>query len=367
MNQSEKDFNSALNVKKGIKQPSQINLKAVSLLQKGRKENYSAEYYVEQILSGNRMMLSKAITLIESSLSEHQILAQKVIEKCLPYSGKSIRIGITGIPGVGKSTFIEALGKHVTLNGHKLAVLAVDPSSERSKGSILGDKTRMEKLSVDPHAYIRPSPSSGSLGGVARKTRETILLCETAGFDVIFIETVGVGQSETLVHSMVDFFLLLMLAGAGDELQGIKRGIMEMADLIAINKTDGNNYQRATQAKAEYANALRLFPPTESGWTPSVENCSSINGFGIDKIWELIIENHKSLIENGFFNRQRLVQKKHLMYETIQQALNERFYKNPIISKKMQALEKKVVNSKISAYVAAQELLDKYFSDRKVK
>ncbi|MEI8204787.1 MAG: methylmalonyl Co-A mutase-associated GTPase MeaB [Bacteroidota bacterium] len=361
MNQTEEEFKSALKVNDGIEPPSQVNSEAIKLMQNARKEILSLDVYVKGITSGDRVMLSKAITLIESALQKHNALAQQIIEKCLPHSGKSIRIGITGVPGVGKSTFIEALGKHITSNGYKLAVLAVDPSSQRSKGSILGDKTRMEALSVDPNAFIRPSPSAGSLGGVARKTRETILLCEAAGFNVIFIETVGVGQSETVVHSMVDFFLLLMLAGAGDELQGIKRGIMEMADAIAINKADGDNIRNAQRAKTEYSNALRLFPPTLSGWKPVVETCSSRTMQGIDDIWNLIIENHHMLQQNGFFAQQRLNQQKHLMYETIHQALKDHFYNDETVAQQLHLFEKKVVESNISSYVAAQQLLDEYF------
>ncbi len=364
MNQSEEEFKSALKVNEGIEQPSPVNSEVIKLMRDARKEILSADEYALGILSGDRVILSKAITLIESSLQKHLVLAQQIIEKCLPHSGKSIRIGITGVPGVGKSTFIEALGKHITSKGHKLAVLAVDPSSQRSKGSILGDKTRMEQLSVDPNAFIRPSPSAGSLGGVARKTREIILLCEAAGFNVIFIETVGVGQSETVVHSMVDFFLLLMLAGAGDELQGIKRGIMEMADAIAINKADGDNIQNALRAKSEYVNALRMFPPTLSGWKPVVETCSSTSLQGIDVIWNMIMENNQMLCQNGFFNQQRLMQQKHLMYETIQQALKDHFYHDKTIIQKLSEFEQKVIESNISPYVAAQQLLDEYFGKK---
>jgi len=252
-----------------------------------KRREYNSNEFLEGILSGDIALLSQAVTLVESSLPEHQIIAQEVIEKCLPYSGKSIRLGITGVPGAGKSTFIEALGMHLVRSGRKLAVLAIDPSSERSKGSILGDKTRMEELSVAKNAFIRPSPSAGSLGGVARKTRESIILCEAAGFDTIFVETVGVGQSETSVHSMVDFFLLLQLAGAGDELQGIKRGIMEMADGIAINKCDGSNVDKAKVAKSQYQNALHLFPPHDSGWSPEAITCSSIELNAIDEVWDM--------------------------------------------------------------------------------
>ncbi len=235
-----------------------------------KRPQLSINDYVEGILKGNVSVLGRAVTLVESTAEAHQAIAQEVIEKCLPYSGNSRRIGITGVPGAGKSTSIDVFGLHVLRQGHKLAVLAIDPSSERTHGSILGDKTRMEKLSTQPEAFIRPSPSAGSLGGVARKTRETIVLCEAAGYDRIFVETVGVGQSETAVHSMVDFFLLIQLAGTGDELQGIKRGIMEMADGIAINKCDGDNVDRAKLAAAQLRNALHLFPPTPSKWCPEV-------------------------------------------------------------------------------------------------
>ena len=264
-----------LKVNKGIEQPDPMNPNLAARLKNIRKKALSIDDYVEGILKGDINILSQAITLVESSKTEHQAVAQEVIKRCLPSSGSSIRIGITGVPGAGKSTFIESFGKYLTGQGHKIAVLAIDPSSERSKGSILGDKTRMEELSCDPHAYIRPSPSAGSLGGVARKTREAMILCEVAGFDIILIETVGVGQSETAVHSMVDFFLLIQIAGAGDELQGIKRGIMEMADGIIINKADGNNISKAQLAKAQLQSALHLFPPHESGTEPKVLTCSA--------------------------------------------------------------------------------------------
>ena len=242
-----------------------VNPKLASIRKK-RAAAWSAERYAEKILEGDRVILSRAITLIESNRQSHQQLAQQIIEQCIPHSGKAIRIGITGSPGVGKSTFIEKLGKHILQQDRKLAVLAIDPSSQLSKGSILGDKTRMAELSADPNAYIRPSPAGQSLGGVGRCTRSTIILCEAAGFDTIFVETVGVGQSEIVVHSMVDFFLLLLLPGAGDELQGIKRGIVEMADLLAINKSDGDRLPLAKRSRQSYKNALHLFPPKESGW-----------------------------------------------------------------------------------------------------
>jgi LAO/AO transport system kinase len=262
----------------------------------------SKKTFVDGILAGNRMLLSRAITLVESNRQEHQNLAQEIIEGCLPHSGNSIRLGITGVPGVGKSTFIEAFGNYVLEQQNRtLAVLAVDPSSSRTRGSILGDKTRMETLANHPKAYIRPTPTSGSLGGVAKNTRETITLCEAAGFNTILIETVGVGQSETAVHSMVDFFLLLMLAGAGDELQGIKRGIMEMADSIIINKADFGIEQAAKRAMNEYKNALHLFPPANSGWTPKVATCSAVQGKGIAEVWEIIDEFMRHTKANGFF------------------------------------------------------------------
>jgi len=317
--------------------------------------------------------LSKAITLVESSLSAHQEQAQEIIATCLQYPksemrisnneyrNQSIRVGITGVPGVGKSTFIETLGKYLTAKGHKLAVLAIDPSSSRSKGSILGDKTRMEELAVDPNAFIRPSPAAGSLGGVARKTRETIILCEAAGFDVIFVETVGVGQSETTVHSMVDFFLLLMLAGAGDELQGIKRGIIEMADAIMINKADGDNITKAKTARVEYANALHLFPPPDSGWVPIADICSARSKMGIDHVWDLIMEHRKITTENGFFHRRRMEQNRQVFRETIEAGLQQHFFTQKEIIHTIANREQGIMNGLVNPYQAAQELLEKYF------
>lgn len=321
----------------------------------------SLEEFFEGINSGNRTILSKAITLVESKNPSHQELAQQLIEKCLPISGKSIRIGITGVPGVGKSTFINSLGTYVTSLGRKLAVLAVDPSSQRTGGSILGDKTRMDELSVDPDAFIRPSPSAGSLGGVAKATRETIILCEAADFNVIFIETVGVGQSETAVHSMVDFFLLLMLAGAGDELQGIKRGIMEMADAIAINKADGDNLNKAKSARAEYAGALHLFPPTDSSWIPKAEICSAYTKFNIDKIWELILSYQNHTVSNGYFEKRRKGQAKFWMYETINEELMNLLYNNQKIKPVIESLEKEVIDNKITPYSAAKKIIELRF------
>jgi len=357
----------ALKVNKGISKPPSINPRIADRLKMKKRKKYSVDDYVQGILDGNIAVLSQAITLIESSKYEHQLVAQEIIEKCLPYSGKSVRIGVTGVPGAGKSTFIEAFGKHVTGQGHKLAVLAIDPSSERSKGSILGDKTRMEELAVDSDAYIRPSPSAGSLGGVARKTRESLILCEAAGFDTILIETVGVGQSETAVHSMVDFFLLIKIAGAGDELQGIKRGIMEMADAISINKADGNNIHKAQLARVQFENALHLFPESPSGWIPKVLTCSSIEKTGIDTIWDNIMEYCSHTQQNGYFDQRRSEQAKYWMYETINEQLRDRFYHLNLIKGQIPNYENKVLNNEMSSFVAAHKLLNAYFRDVKNK
>ncbi len=354
-----------LSVNRGIPQPPPVSEDAIEAFKKKKRKNYSVSEYVQAILSGNRIVLSQAITLVESALPEHQSIAQEVIEKCLPYAGNSIRIGITGVPGVGKSSFIETLGKQITGTGRKLAVLAIDPSSERSKGSILGDKTRMEELSVDKNAYIRPSPSGGSLGGVARKTRETMILCEAAGFDTIFIETVGVGQSETAVHSMVDFFLLLMLAGAGDELQGIKRGIMEMADAIVITKADGTNHNKAKLAQTQYQSALHLFPLGKSKWTPRVLTCSALYKTGIVEIWEMILEYVNLIKTNNFFDNKRSEQATYWMHETIAEELKNNFYFNSEIKKQIEHIEKQVCSNNLTSFVAARILLDKYFNKTK--
>ncbi|MCY1719616.1 methylmalonyl Co-A mutase-associated GTPase MeaB [Prolixibacteraceae bacterium Z1-6] len=349
-----------LKVNNGIVQPEPVSNDSVKRFLQKKRKLHSADEYVAGILKGDITLLSKAVTLVESSKTEHQNLAQEIITKCLPHSGKSIRIGITGVPGVGKSTFIEAFGKYITNRGHKLAVLAIDPSSERTKGSILGDKTRMEELSGDSNAYIRPSPSAGSLGGVARKTRETIILCEAAGFNHILIETVGVGQSETAVHSMTDFFLLLMLAGAGDELQGIKRGIMEMADLIAINKADGNNVEKAQMAQVQYRNAIHLFPKKESDWDPGVLTCSAFHKIGIDAIWEQVEKYKKQTVENDYFYKKRNEQSTYWMHETIEEHLKRNFYDNPEIKEKLKILENYVLTDRMSSFIAAGELLDLY-------
>lgn len=351
-----------LKVNDGVEQPAPVNEESVRrFLQRGRK-HYSTDEYVDGILAGDITLLSKAVTMVESSKPEHQLIAREIISRCLPYSGRSVRIGITGVPGAGKSTFIEALGTLLTRNGHKLAVLAIDPSSERSKGSILGDKTRMEELSGDPNAYIRPSPSAGSLGGVARKTRETVVLCEAAGFDTIFIETVGVGQSETAVHSMTDFFLLLMLAGAGDELQGIKRGIMEMADLVAINKADGNNREKAEIARVQYANALHLFPAKDSGWSARVMTCSAFEKTGISEIWEAVGAFRKQTMENSYFHKNRSSQSRYWMFESIEDQLKSGFYHNTRVKEAILDMEERVLRAEISSFEAARQLLELYHS-----
>lgn len=350
-----------LTVNAGIEQPSSVN---PYFKRKSRKRLHSVAEYVEGILKGNITMLSQAVTLVESVLHEHQSVAQEVIEKCLPYSGNSMRIGISGVPGAGKSTSIDVFGLHVLeRSAGKLAVLAIDPSSERSKGSILGDKTRMEKLSVHPDSFIRPSPSAGSLGGVARKTRETIILCEAAGFDKIFVETVGVGQSETAVHSMVDFFLLIQLAGTGDELQGIKRGIMEMADGIVINKADGSNIDKANLAAAQFRNALHLFPAPESGWTPQVLTYSGFYNLGVTEIWDMVYKYIDFVKANGYFEHRRNEQSKYWMYESINEQLRESFYNNTLIEAMLPYKEQQVLQRNLTSFVAAKKLLDAYFEE----
>ena len=313
--------------------------------------------YVSGILVRNKVLLSQGITLVESSRLAHQQQAQQIIEACLSHSGKAIRIGITGTPGVGKSTFIENIGQLLIQKGHRVAVLAIDPSSQLNRGSILGDKTRMQHLSVMPEAFIRPSPAGESLGGVARKTRDTMVLCEAAGFDVIIVETVGVGQSEVAVHSMVDFFLLLLLPGAGDELQGIKRGIVEMADLIAINKADDNRMLLAKQAKAAYSNALHLFPPKDSGWIPQVTLCSALGKVGLEGIWSLITDYQLVMKENGYFETNRKGQAKQWMHDTIKHKLLQDFYDNPSIQSRIVAIETQVANGQLSAFHAAEMLM----------
>lgn len=347
-----------LTVNSGVAQPPVVN---PYLKRRKRLPLPTPGEFVEQILKGNITMLSRAVTLVESLSAEHQAIAQEVIEKCLPYSGNSRRIGITGVPGAGKSTSIDVFGLHVLNRGGKLAVLAIDPSSERTKGSILGDKTRMEKLSQHPGAFIRPSPSAGALGGVARKTRETIILCEAAGYNNIFVETVGVGQSETAVHSMVDFFLLIQLAGTGDELQGIKRGIMEMADGIVINKADGDNVGPAQLAQAQFRSALMLFPTPPSGWTPEVLTYSGYYELGIAEVWDMIDRYFEFVKQNGYFQERRNRQARYWMYETIDEQLRNHFYQNPVIADRLATLEERVLANRQSSFTAARDILNDYF------
>jgi LAO/AO transport system kinase len=354
-------YKSALSVQKGIQQPPSVNPDILKKIKGTRKKRYSVDEYVAGILDGNRTILSQAITLLESSNPKHFETAQKIIENCLLYSAKSIRIGITGVPGAGKSTFIETFGKLLTGKGRKLAVLAIDPSSSNTRGSILGDKTRMESLGVDPNAFIRPSPAAGTLGGVARKTRETIILCEAAGFDTVIVETVGVGQSETAVSSMVDFFLLLMIAGAGDELQGIKRGIMEMADLIAINKADGLNRLMAEKAATEFRNALHLFPPSPSGWKPTVMTCSALEKICIEQVWATVSSYVKMTSDSGYFEERRRQQAIIRMHDTILEQLKNSFYNNAEIKKMSSFLEQQLWEGTITSYKAAWDMLNKYF------
>ena len=324
----------------------------------------TATDYIKGIKAGNRVVLGKAITLIESTRPDHQELAQHIIEGCLAFSGESIRIGVTGSPGVGKSTFIESLGQLLIKEGHKVAVLAIDPSSQLSKGSILGDKTRMQQLSASAHSFIRPSPAGTSLGGVAQRTRETIILCEAAGYQHIIIETVGVGQSETLVHSMVDFFLLLLLPGAGDELQGIKRGIVEMADLIAINKAEGDRIPLAKQAKQEYRNALHLYPPKVNGWQPKVVLCSALESQGILEIWQLIQEFHRFTSGNDYFHQNRQNQRLLWLQESLQQELLLLFHQEPAVRQLLSQLKADVLAGQITPFRAAKQLIQLFLTTK---
>jgi len=360
-----KKAESALKVNAGIEQPSAVNPGLAGNLGQFKKNKPRADYYFEGILAGDRTILSRAITLIESNLAADQEIARQLVSLCLPHTGKSLRIGITGVPGVGKSTFIESFGLFLIKKNKKVAVLAVDPSSTRTKGSILGDKTRMEELSTNPAAFIRPSASSGTLGGVARATRESIILCEAAGFDLIIIETVGVGQSETAVSQIVDFFLLLMLAGGGDELQGIKRGIMEMADLIVINKADGDNLKKAEMAKREYENALHLFPALPNGWFPKVLTSSALQNKGLAEVWENIEEFVEQMKANTFFIKNRQQQSLHILKDSITQYLSSSFFENPVIQPLLKDFEQQILNQELSPYEAAKQLLKKYFSEIK--
>lgn len=359
---SKSNKKSALSEIHGVEQPETISRIVAHQIQQFRRKQPSAEELIAGILKGDKTALSRAITLVESTNPEHLEKANEVIKGCLPYANNSNRIGITGVPGVGKSTFIEAFGTYLTSIGKKVAVLAVDPSSSISHGSILGDKTRMEELVKDENAYIRPSASGDTLGGVARKTRETIILCEACGFDTIIIETVGVGQSETAVHSMVDFFLLLKISGAGDELQGIKRGIMEMADTIVINKADGDNIAKAKLAKTEFSRALHLFPAKSSGWIPKVTTCSAYEQTGIDAIWDIISEYLELVKANHYFEEKRQNQNQFWMMETINEHLKSHFYNHSNVVQFLEENKKAVLNNEISPFAAAMNLLEQYFN-----
>ncbi|RAI92272.1 methylmalonyl Co-A mutase-associated GTPase MeaB [Algoriphagus yeomjeoni] len=325
------------------------------------RKRFTLQEYKEGVLSGDRTKLSQAITLAESSLESDFALASDLVQEVLSYTGKSIRIGITGVPGVGKSTFIETFGQLLLDSGKSVAVLAVDPSSQKSKGSILGDKTRMEKLAGDKRAFIRPSPTGSTLGGVSSKTREAMLLCEAAGFDVILVETVGVGQSETAVKSMVDFFLLLMLAGAGDELQGIKKGIMEMADGVVIHKADGDNQTSAKKAKSSYENALHLFPLGENNWSTPVMTASSLNGVGLMEIWEMILDFESKMLRSGFWESNRAEQRLNWLDENLQFLLSKFFLEHQQVQKMLTQNRSRVENGELSPLALARDLISTFF------
>ena len=315
------------------------------------------QYYIQGVLEHNRLVLAKTITLIESSHTSHHGLAHTIVDQLLPYTGKAVRVGITGVPGVGKSTFIESFGMNLVHQGHQVAVLAVDPSSKRSGGSIMADKTRMERLAVEAKAFIRPSPAGWTLGGVARKTREAMLVCEAAGFDVLIVETVGVGQSETTVASMVDFFLLLMLAGAGDEIQGIKKGVLELADAVAINKADGDNMEKTEKARKVYETALHFLNPSTPIWTPPVLTCSAREMTGIDAIWKVILDHREKLSKSGELEEKRQKQALDWMWSLVEEGLRERFFKNPDIKKQLSKITTDVEKGRISPTAAAYKLL----------
>jgi len=326
-----------------------------------RTRRLAAEQYITGVLAGDRATLARTITVIESDLPSDNELSAQILDTLLPHTGKSRRIGVTGVPGVGKSTFLDKMGMHILgERGEKLAVLSIDPSSPVTGGSILGDKTRMEKLSAEPDAFIRPSPSRGSLGGVAGRTRETMLLCEAAGFNNVWIETVGVGQSEIAVRSMTDFVLLLLLPAAGDELQGIKRGILELVDAIAINKADGSLLERAQLAKAEYESALHLFAPGAGGWAPPVLLCSAGTGRGISEVWECILQHEKFQLQKGLRAELRREQALAAMRQMISVELEGAFVRDPRIQSRLPQIEALVRSGRISSFAAARVLLSEF-------
>ncbi|OLS39576.1 ATPase/protein kinase [Alkalihalophilus pseudofirmus] len=328
------------------------------MAQPPKRKQLTVDDYVKGVKEQNRAVLARAITLVESNAKKHLKLAQDVLTELMPHTGNSIRIGFSGVPGAGKSTLIEAFGMMLCERGHKVAVLAVDPSSTLTGGSILGDKTRMEQLSRHPNAYVRPSPAGGTLGGVARKTRETLLLCEAAGYDVIIVETVGVGQSEVAVRSMVDFFLVLMLTGAGDELQGMKKGIMEMADAMFINKADGPNKQAALQARVELNRMLHLLPPITEGWATKAYTVSALTGEGVDHIWSVIEEHKEHMEENDLFLKRRNEQALRWFRDLIEEQVLAQFYEQEIIKSRLPEMQHQVLTGEASATKAALELLE---------
>lgn len=345
-------------------QHSNLNPKLKKQLLDKRKQLLDVDTYKQGILDFDRVKLGQAITLVESTKPAHQEVARQLVDQCLPHSGQSIRLGITGPPGVGKSTFIEALGLHLIEQGHKVAVLAIDPSSQISKGSILGDKTRMEQLSAHEKAFIRPTPAGKSLGGVAQYTRESIILCEAAGFDVLIVETVGVGQSEVAVHALVDCFLLLLQPGAGDELQGIKRGVVEMADLLTVNKADGDRTDLAKKTKQAYRNALHLFPPKESKWTPKVMTCSALQKKGIDQLWLAILEFKAFAQQTKYWAVNRQKQARYWLYESINQELQAAFFQSEAVKDQLEQIEDEVVKGNLSSFSGAKHLIKQFFNSK---